>query len=72
MAQIPNAFSLNHIIQTRNRRTGKLEYVLTVHKGHHTGSIELMEEQFKKLETELVLAAESSLTHEDNKVYIIQ
>jgi hypothetical protein len=72
MAHLKNAFDLNHIITIRNRRSGEMEYTLHIHKGKLTASITLSEKQFSEAVEQLQLKEEPSLTHEENKVYIIQ
>ncbi len=72
MKQPKNAFELNHILVNRNRRSGLLEYTLVIHKGKSTAAINITESQFSEAVAELQLKEEPSLTHEENKVYIIQ
>lgn len=58
---IKNAFELNHILASRNRRTGEMCYSLTVHKGRKIGSITITCEQFEQLQNQLDLKEETSL-----------
>lgn len=71
MGHIKNAFDYNNIMATRNRRLGEMEYTLMLRKGKAVGSITLTENQFKELVEQLELTEELSLTHKENKVYII-
>lgn len=71
MAQSKNVFDYNHILANRNRRTGQMEYTLILRKGDLVTSISLTEDQFNETVAHLGLKEEQSLTHEENKVYII-